>query len=265
VIPRSSALFYATPLLRLTLAAHAAGGAALLWSPASWPAVAAALLANHLLIGAAAISPRSRLLGPNLSRIPGTEGSLALTFDDGPDPEVTPRILDVLDRFAARATFFFVGRRVAAHPALAAEVRARGHGIGNHSHTHPDLFAFYGPSAVWNELQNAQDAVEAATGRRPSLFRAPVGFRGPWLQPCLARAGLRLVSWTRRGYDTVTRQEDVVLQRLTKGLRAGDILLLHDGSSALDAAGRPVVLDVLPRLLERIAQAGLRAVAVPES
>lgn len=254
-----------TPLLRLTLAAHGVGGAALLLSPASWPFVGAALVANHLLIGAGVLSPRSRLLGPNLSRLEGTDGSLALTFDDGPDPEVTPRVLDVLDRFGARATFFFVGRRAAAHPALAAEVLKRGHGIGNHSHTHPSLFAFYGPRAVWSELQQAQQALQAATGRPPSLFRAPVGFRGPWLQPCLARAGLRLVSWTRRGYDTVTSNADAVLARLTRGLRAGDILLLHDGGSAQGASGRPIVLDVLEPLLERIAAAGLRAVAVPES
>ncbi len=263
--PRPGSLAEAPRVLQLTLAAHGLGGAALLWSPASWPIVGAALLANHLLIGAGAISPRSGLLGPNLSRIPSADASVALTFDDGPDPDVTPRVLDALDGHGARATFFFVGRRVAQHSALAAEVLARGHGIGNHSHTHPDLFAFYGPRAVWNEVDTAQQALLAATGRRPSLFRAPVGFRGPWLQPCLARAGLRLVSWTRRGYDTVSKSGDAVLERLARGLRGGDILLLHDGGSARSAGGTPVVLDVLPRLLERIRAAGLRAVAVPES
>jgi peptidoglycan/xylan/chitin deacetylase (PgdA/CDA1 family) len=265
VSPRPGSLAEAPHVLRLTLAAHGLGGAALLLSPGSWPIVGAALLANHLLIGAGAISPRSRLLGPNISRIPASGGGVALTFDDGPDPEVTPRVLDALDEGKARATFFFVGRRVAQHPALAAEVLARGHGVGNHSHTHPDLFAFYGPRAVWGELEGAQKAIQDATGKRASLFRAPVGFRGPWLQPCLARAGLRLVSWTRRGYDSVSRRGDAVLARLTRGLRAGDILLLHDGGSARGAAGAPVVLDVLPRLLERIQAAGLKAVAVPES
>ena len=94
----------------------------------------------------------------------------------------------------------------------------RGHAIGNHSHSHPNAFAFYGPRAVAREVVRAQDAIAAATGRRATLFRAPVGIRGPFLEACLAREGMSLVSWTRRGLDTVSRNAAAVASRLTQGV-----------------------------------------------
>ena len=190
-------------------------------------------------------------------------GLVALTFDDGPDPEVTPAVLDLLDRQGARATFFFVGKKVEAHPALAAEVVARGHTVENHSYSHPNTFAFRGPAALEREVLRAQEAIARATGCRPRYFRAPAGIRNLWLEPCLRRSGLALVSWTRRGFDTVTRDAARVASRLALGLRSGDILLLHDGGSARDTSGRPVVLSALPLLLDALARHSLRATSLP--
>jgi len=191
------------------------------------------------------------------------DGCVALTFDDGPDPEVTPAVLDCLDHHRAQATFFCIGQRVMAYPDLAAEIVARGHRVENHSHTHGNGFAFGGERRVEREVLQAQDVIERATGRRPRLFRAPAGIRNPLLEPCLVRAGLSLVSWTRRGFDSVSRNPEAVTQRLLHGLAPGDILLLHDGRSARSAAGRWVVLEALPRLLDVLAERGLRSVAVP--
>jgi peptidoglycan-N-acetylglucosamine deacetylase len=257
--------FSPSPFLRLTLAAHGMGAATLAVAPGRWAWVGTALLVNHVAIGAAAVLPRSRWLGPNLARLPATDDTVGLTFDDGPDPLVTLKVLDLLDEHRATATFFCIGSRVQRFPEIAAAIVARGHTVANHSHTHPNAFAFYGPRAVLREVGSAQQAILAATGRRPTLFRAPVGIRGPFLEPCLVREGLRLVSWTRRGLDTVSRDSLAVVARLTRQVASGDILLLHDGGSAQDDAGRPVVLEALPRVLDVLAARGLKARAIPEA
>lgn len=249
---------------QVSLAVHALSAGILLLAPERWPAPVSALVLNHLAIAWASMWPRSRLLGANMTRLAEpAAGLVALTFDDGPDPEVTPAVLDLLDRQEARASFFFVGKKVEAHPALAAEVVARGHTVENHSYSHPHTFAFRGPAALEREVRCAQEAITQATGRPPRYFRAPAGIRNLWLEPCLRRSGLALVSWTRRGFDTVTRDATRVASRLARGLRSGDILLLHDGASARDAAGRPVVLGALPLLLEALARRSLRATSLP--
>jgi peptidoglycan/xylan/chitin deacetylase (PgdA/CDA1 family) len=250
--------------LRLTLGVHAAAFALLGIAPHRWPWAASALLLNHSVMTAAVIWPRSRLLGPNLASLPSARTEVALTFDDGPDPLVTPRVLDLLDTHRVKATFFCIGQKVERFPEVAAAIVERGHAIGNHSHSHPNTFAFYGPRAVARELARAQDAISAATGRRATLFRAPVGIRGPFLEACLAREGMSLVSWTRRGLDTVSRNAAAVASRLTRGLGPGDVLLLHDGASTRDAWGRPVVLEALPRVLDALAARGLEPRLFPE-
>lgn len=237
----------------------------MLAAPSTFPAVGTGLLLNHALIGAVGLCPRSRLLGPNIVRLRlrgEDDRSVALTFDDGPDPEVTPRVLDTLDAWGARATFFCIGRKVEAWPTLTAEIHARGHGLGNHTHRHPNTFALLGVRGITREIQRAQDALHIATGVRPLFFRAPVGFRNPFLEPALCRLGLRLVSWTRRGFDTMTRDPNTVARRLQRGLAPGDILLMHDGSSAQDGRGQPVVVEALQHLLASMEERGLRTVGL---
>jgi peptidoglycan/xylan/chitin deacetylase (PgdA/CDA1 family) len=238
---------------------HGVALAALAAQPALWPEMGALLAANHGALGAC-MHPQGALLGPNLRRLPEGAPGVALTFDDGPDPEVTPRVLDLLDAHQARASFFVIGERAAAHPALIREMLRRGHAVENHSHRHGALFAARGPLALWREVEAAQCAIAAAGGVAPRFFRAPMGLRSPLLDPVLAMHGLSLVSWSRRGHDALRRAPGPVLARLTRGVAARDILLLHDGNSARDAAGRPVVLEVLPRLLDALALRGLPVV-----
>src|SRR5262245_14630687 len=252
-LPAAARPYRPSQFLRLSVAAHVVGAGALAVAPGRWPWVAAALVANHAAITAAGLLPRCRLLGPNLTRVAAMGDAVALTFDDGPDPDVTPAVLERLAAHGATATFFFVGERAARFPDAAAAVAARGHGVGNHSHRHPHAFALYGPKAVAREVRSAQEAIERATGRRPRLFRAPVGMRGPFLEPCLAREGLSLVSWRRRGFDAVSGDAAAVAARLLRDVTPGDIVLLHDGGSARAAGGRPVVLEALPRLLDGLA------------
>jgi peptidoglycan/xylan/chitin deacetylase (PgdA/CDA1 family) len=254
--------------LKASAVIHLLALAAWLWRPASWPWALGAVVLNHVLITAAGLWPRASLLGPNITRLPASAAArreVALTIDDGPDPEVTPAVLDQLQRAGARATFFCIAERAARHPALVAEILARGHSVQNHSHVHRHNFSLLGARGFDAEISRAQAQFQALTGQRPRFFRAPAGLRNPFLQPVLARHGLVLTSWTRRGFDTRERDPQRVLQRLTRGLAAGDILLLHDGHCARAADGRPVVLHVLPPLLDQLRAAGLAAVTLPQA
>lgn len=254
-----------TPLIALSGVAHLGAVPLLLAQPELWPWALAALAGNHAVLTGAGLWPRSHLLGPNWTRLPASAaqtGAVALTLDDGPDPEVTPRVLDLLDARGARATFFCIGARAARHPGLCREIIARGHAVENHSQAHRHNFSLLGPRGFRREIEAAQDTLTAITGVRPLFFRAPAGLRNPFLDPVLHALGLRLASWTRRGYDTRNADADDVLRRLTRDLRAGDILLLHDGHAARLPDGQPVILAVLPRLLDTLAEQGLHTVTL---
>lgn len=254
------------PVLLTSAALHAGGIAALALQSEWWPWVAAALAGNHLLLGIAVLCPRGQLLGSNLTRLPAAairRREVCLTFDDGPDPDVTPRVLDVLDRYRAKASFFCVGEKAAAYPDIVRDIVRRGHSVENHSYRHSHVFAFYSRARLRLELAAAQNTITGICGKRPEFFRAPVGFRGVLLDVVLPRFGLRYVSWTRRGFDAVRSNPATVLRRLTSGLSAGDVLLLHDGAPARSRAGEPVVLAVLPALLEELAARGLTSVSLP--
>jgi len=253
------------PAIQATAALHLGGALALALPGAEWPWIAGGLAANWGVLFAASLTPRSRLLGPNVVRLPeAAQGrrEVALTFDDGPDPEVTPRVLDLLDRHRAVASFFCIGERAAAHPGVVREIVARGHSVESHSHRHSPAFGWYGLRTLQREVASAQRAIADAAGAPPVFFRAPHGTRNPILDFVLARAGLTYVSWMRRGYDAVDVNAPRVLQRLVKRLAPGDVLLLHDGSAALWQRREATVLRVLPRLLERLDDAGLRSVSL---
>ena len=257
-----------TPLLAASIVLHVAALFAIGVDLRHWEWAAAALLANHALLTAIGLWPRSTLLGPNLSRLPAAaaaRGEVAITIDDGPDPAVTPQVLDLLDAHGASATFFCIGRNVDLHPELAAEIVRRGHAVENHGQHHGWHFAFQGARKLTRELDAGQETIRRVTGTAPLFFRAPAGLRSPLLDPVLCRLGLRLASWTRRGFDTVRGDPATVRQQLLRDLAAGDILLLHDGNAARTAAGIPVILEVLPAVLAAIRAAGLTPVTLREA
>lgn len=258
--------------VRVSLAVHAAAVIGTVIRPHLWPWMLGTVIADHLVLTAAGLWPRSRLLGPNWTRLPshaGTRDSVAITIDDGPNPEITPEVLDLLAVHGAKATFFCVGEHVAENAELAREIVRQGHTIENHSQRHLNRFSLLGPRAMRGEIERAQNTIAAVTGEIPRFFRAPAGLRNPFLEPVLSRLGLQLASWTRRGFDTVNRDPRSVLAKLTRGLAARDILLLHDGHAAVTSSGSPVILEVLPRLLNAVSTAGLRPVTLratlPES
>ncbi|HEX2539736.1 MAG TPA: polysaccharide deacetylase family protein [Caldimonas sp.] len=247
-------------------ALHVGAGLSAVAFPAEWPWALGAVAANHLALTGAGLWPRSRWLGSNWTRLPAAaiaRHEIALTIDDGPDPEVTPAVLDLLDEARVPATFFCIARTAAAHPALCRDIVRRGHSVQNHSDRHSKAFSLLGPAAMADEIRAAQDRLANITGEAPSFFRAPAGLRNPFLAPVLERLALQLVSWTRRGFDTVRREPEALVRRLSRGLAAGDILLLHDGNAARTAGDQPLILAALPGLLARFAPAGVRAVTLP--
>ena len=255
VVPASAAL-------------HVAAAAAALAWPAAWPAALGAVALNHAALVAAGLWPRSTLLGPNVRRLPAAaaaRGEIALTLDDGPDPEVTPEVLDLLAAHGTRATFFCIGERVRQHPALTRRIVAAGHSVQNHSLQHRHHFSLLGPRGFAREIGDAQALLSDVTGVRPHCFRAPAGLRNPLLDPVLHRLNLHLVSWSRRGFDTRRNDAAAVLRRLLHGLAGGSIVLLHDGHARRTAQGRAVLLDVLPPLLQQCGAAGLKPVTLGEA
>lgn len=257
-----------TPLFSMSLALTLVAPLLLLWRPESWRWLLAAVIVDHLLMTLAGLLPRCNWLGPNWTRLPAeaaVRGEIAITFDDGPDPVTTPEVLEILDRYQAKATFFCIGDKLLRQPELARQIVERGHGLENHSMHHGYWLSFCLPDGWLAELEAAQQAVVSVTGRPPRFFRPPVGLRNPFLDPVLSRLDLQLVSWTRRGFDSVENRSQRVLSRLRRNLNAGDILLLHDADSAISEAGVPVVLEVLPALLEAAASQGLRPVTLEQA
>lgn len=237
--------------IKASAVAHA-GALAALAVPGAAPWSLAALIANHAALTAAGLWPRSSLLGPNLLRLDSGRPEIAITIDDGPNPDITPAVLEMLSEHHAKATFFCIADKAKAHPDLVRQIVDAGHDIENHSMFHRHTFSMMGMGGLKKELTQAQQTLHALTGRMPQFFRAPAGLRNPFLDPVLHGLDLRLASWTRRGFDTRTADADLVLERLLRDLGAGDILLLHDGNAARGANGKPVILNVLPRLIETI-------------
>ena len=252
-----------TRTVGLSAALHGTALGLLALHPAWWPGLAGAVAANHVALGSIGSMPRSQGLGRAVHRVPQPGRRVALTFDDGPDPAVTPRVLDQLAAAGVTASFFCVGQRARRHPALLRRIAAEGHAVENHSHTHPHHFAWLGGRWLRREIEDAQSALADITGSPPTWFRAPMGIRGPLLDPALHRAGLQLASWTRRGYDTRCHDPATVLSRLSRRIAPGDVLLLHDANCARAADGTPVVLAVLPHLLSRLRACGLTPVRMP--
>jgi peptidoglycan-N-acetylglucosamine deacetylase len=236
--------------------------------PAIWPWLLAIIIINHTVITAISLWPRSQYLGTNWIQLPANstaKNEIALTIDDGPDPEVTPRVLDILDQYQVKATFFCIGDNAIQYPALCQEIVHRGHAIENHTQHHRHHFSFLGPTGFTKEIQAAQNTLTNITGERPLFFRAPAGLRNPFLDTVLKKLNLTLASWSVRGFDTRNKNAERVKLKLINHLKAGAILLLHDGNAARSQHGEPIILAVLPDLLTAATAKGLQFVTLRQA
>lgn len=212
----------------LALALHL--GAVVAWWRWGWAAGLTCLFAVHMLFLWGTMRPQSRLFGPVLSRLPIAQNAVWLTVDDGPSHE-TEAVLDLLDRHGAKATFFLVAERATAHPELAREILRRGHGIGNHSRSHPQAwFWALGPRRMAAEIGQTQAILRDITGQAPRWFRAVVGMANPFVSAPLRKHGLARVAWSARGFDGVRGEPGAVVARIVAKLQPGAIVLLHEGA-----------------------------------
>src|ERR1700683_1579153 len=198
--------------------------------------------------------PRNQWLVANRSRVDGA-GCLALTFDDGPDPVDTPKLLDLLREKGVKATFFVVGKRADQYPEIVRRAWAEGHLIANHTWSHYSLFCFLTPRRLRAEIERGTESVRRSCGFRPRFFRSPVGLRHPLLGPYLKDAGLEYVSWTIRTRDTLTANSSVLARRILPAA-SGDIILLHDHLPG----GADAMLEVLPRVIDELRKRGFQFV-----
>jgi peptidoglycan-N-acetylglucosamine deacetylase len=258
--------YQASALIKASAALHAASIGALA-VPGSWPYALGAIGLNHAVLTAAGLWPRSTLLGSNWLQLPvnGNQNAVAITLDDGPNPVLTPQVLGILKEHNVQASFFCIGKHVAAYPALAKLMLDQGHAIENHSYHHAHSFSVWGPKRMALDIAQAQSVIAQTTGRRPQFFRAPAGLRNPFLDYILQQQNLQLAAWTRRGFDTRCGDETIVLNRLLANLSERDILLAHDHHSALSSDGRAVILQVLPQLLDTIHSKGLRCIRLDQA
>ena len=200
--------------------------------------------------------PSAQGVGPVYTSF-STEGSeVWLTIDDGPDESDTPRILDLLDRHRARATFFLIGMKAGRHPDLVREIERRGHEVGHHTHTHPQ-FSFWLASAsrVRRELDLGLLAF-ARGGARPRRFRAPVGIKNLFLQAALAERGLANIAWNVRSFDCARRDPTAIAAYVLARVKPGGIVLMHEGPAVPEAAR----VEAIARLLEGLAARGYACV-----
>lgn len=228
-----------------------------IWWRYGWRIGLPAMLLSHLPFLWGTLWPRSRLFGPVLTRLPVDEKRVWLTIDDGPSDD-TAALLDLLDAHGAKATFFLVGERAAVRPELVREIARRGHGIGNHSATHPSAwFWALGPRRMREEIVLCQAILQGITGTAPRWFRAVVGMANPFVSAPLREQGLARAAWNARGFDAVAEDSAAVVARIERGLAPGAIVLLHEGAGH----GRNVATIAL--LLQRLDALGYRTV-LPE-
>jgi len=212
-----------------------------------------------LLGGAAhgAFHRNSPIFGRPITHVAPTPRTVALTFDDGPNPDATPAILDALGERDVKATFFVLGRHAERWPGLVRRVAAEGHAIGNHGYHHRKLH-FKSPRYVRDDLSRGTQAIEQAAGVRPALFRAPHGFRSPWVSAIARSLGQRTVGWSLGVWDSDRPGVDAIVERTVDGARPGSILLLHDGDGYDPAGDRMQTARAVPRIVERLLEQGYR-------
>lgn len=255
-------------LMSVTILIHLSAILIVVVSSKFWTWLLAIIFINHMILVFLGLTPRNRWLGNNLMYLPAAaiaRNEVALTLDDGPDPEVTPLVLDILEQYQVKASFFCIGHQVARYPELCREIVQRGHDIENHSHRHWHTFSLLTPAGYLREIQAAQNTIKQITDSDPRFFRAPAGFRNVFLQMVLSSLQLQLVSWSVRGFDTYLNDATRVSARLINGLRPGAILLLHDGNAARTHEQQPIVVEVLHAVLQAARDADLQFVTLRQA
>lgn len=181
---------------------------------------------------------------------------VAITFDDGPHPKHTLKVLEVLKKHGAKATFFCIGEKIEKYPHILKSISIEGHSIGNHSYSHSNFIDFNLTTKWIYEIEKTDELIQATIGMTPKLFRPPYGVTTPHLAKALKLTGHLVVGWNRRTLDTIIKNRNAILNRLKKKLKPGDIILLHDTQEQS--------LHILEHLLLYLKQQNFEAVTIEE-
>lgn len=255
-MPLGRALLYIASAAALALCARS-----VLLAPVPLTAAAVAALAYLTLVLSGVFILRLGMFVDVVWRGPAGARGVALTFDDGPSPEHTPRVLDLLDEAGVKATFFVIGRKAEAHPELVREIVARGHAVGVHGHAHDRLFSLRSHRVIEQDLRRAVEALARITGERPTLIRPPIGHTSPPMARVIRALDLEVIGWSARGLDGLAgARPERVAARVIPGLRDGAIVLLHDAAERDDHT--PASLAALPRILAAMHARNLAGVRV---
>jgi peptidoglycan/xylan/chitin deacetylase (PgdA/CDA1 family) len=182
--------------------------------------------------------------------------AIALTFDDGPIPGQTEKILDILKLYEVPAAFFCIGSRVADHPGLAKRIYEGGHILGNHSYWHGMMFDLQTAERIGRELADTDDVIQRVIGVKPNFFRPPYGVSNPMVARAVRKGGYKTIGWTIRSFDTLIKSPVALMNRVTKSLKAGDVILFHDNGNTTH--------EILPALLDHLSKLGLKIVRLDE-
>lgn len=177
---------------------------------------------------------------------------ICLSFDDGPDPATTPKILEILKSNNLKAVFFVIGKKAAQYPALIQLIQENGHVIGNHSYDHNNSIGFFSSKKLIRDLEMCSETIEKIAGNKPKYFRPPFGVTNPRYQKVLKKLNLISIGWSGRSFDTVTKSKEKLLKRVDKYLSNGVILLFHDNQK--------ITVEILPEVLERCKKKGIKIV-----
>jgi peptidoglycan/xylan/chitin deacetylase (PgdA/CDA1 family) len=219
--------------------------------------------ASAVAAGYQSMAPTGQWYGRTFTGLPPGTRQLALTYDDGPNDPPTLRLLEVLARHGARATFFLIGRYVQQRPDIAREIAKAGHAIGNHTFTHP-LLIFKNASEIRREVCDCNAALRDAVGQPTNLFRPPFGGRRPAVLRIACDLGLEPVMWNVTGYDWNAPPAAVIEQKVARQVRGGDVILLHDGGHKQMGADRSQTVFATDHLLARYKAEGYEFVTLPQ-
>ena len=179
---------------------------------------------------------------------------IALTFDDGPNPLFTPKVLEILEHYDAKASFFIVGKEARLHPHLVETIVAKGHTIANHSYEHSNYYGFWSKERIRQDISQTKELLEQLSHQENFLFRPPFGVTNPNIAKAIKELNLKTIGWSIRPFDTMAKNPQKVVEKIEKKLKRGDIILLHDSSE--------VSVEILEKLLQILQEKKLKSVTI---
>ena len=186
----------------------------------------------------------------------GNTSGITLTFDDGPNAEITPKILEVLSKENIKATFFVIGKNAEQYPELLKEIHQQGHTVANHSYCHSNALGFFSSAKLKEDFEKCNQLIQKIIGKVPLFFRPPFGVTNPRYANVLGRLKLISIGWTVRSMDTMATSKEFLLEKITSSITEGSIILLHDT--------KQITLETLPLLIEHCKNKNIKIVSLPE-